>query len=91
MKMLAIEKYRNGTVYDFDSNSGISKSVENQIRKLSDTKGYVTIISWDNINNEPISFTYRNGNYIAYYVRGKKGYAEWTVRLSLKVMNYSTE
>lgn len=88
MKLIAIEKYGTGDVYSSADKRGITDTTEAQIHRLSKTKGEITLISWDSIYNEPVSFTYKNGNYTVYYERQESGYGEWTVRYSIGVMHF---
>ncbi len=90
MKMIAVEKYGTGSVYDFDSQNGLSDAVIKQIHLLSDTDGEITLTAWDTVNNEPKRFTYESDNYTVSYINDD-GKVEWNVRYGFRVMRFSKD
>ena len=65
MKMVAMEYYGGKTsIYDPMSESGLTNEALAKIGNVAPVSGEITLTGWDEENNIPLSFTYREGRYL---------------------------
>lgn len=102
MKMMSIEQYSSGgSIFDPKQSDGLIQGGGERLAALSDAPGTVTLTGWDQNAGEPLSFTYKEGNYIVMFRKnaeqttsaGNDAAAadednQWEVYLYLRVTNF---
>ena len=95
LKLVSIEYYgTNRTLYDASSETGLTDGALERIKTLTPVDGELTLTAWDDENNIPLSFTYREGLYLVEYKEvgnGDGSYGmngDWSVYYDLKVLEY---
>jgi hypothetical protein len=95
MKMVAMEYYGGKvSIYDPISENGLTDEALAKIEDVAPVKGEITLTGWDEENNIPLSFTYREGRYLVEYrdtgsgdgTYGMNG--DWSVYYNFKVLEY---
>ena len=93
----------NKSIYDPSNSTGLADGAAEDIADVSTRKGQVLLYAWDDKNNEPLMFEYRNGSYTVIYIadtytgktdeNGKVNHmmGRWDVKFSINVLNYDTE
>ncbi|MBO6008460.1 MAG: hypothetical protein J6P78_07870 [Lachnospiraceae bacterium] len=96
MKMVAMEYYGGKvSIYDPSAESGLTDEALAKIGNVAPVKGEITLTGWDEENNIPLSFTYREGRYLVEYrdigsgdgTYGMNG--DWSVYYNFKVLEYT--
>ncbi|MCR5740249.1 MAG: hypothetical protein K6G43_10585 [Lachnospiraceae bacterium] len=98
MKLVSLEYYGNGTsIYDPSSPNGLAEGAMERIMSLSPVKGELILAAWDEENNIPLSYTYREGRYLVEYKEighGDGSYGmngDWNVYYNVRIMEYKAE
>ncbi len=55
------------SIYDPTSGNGLAPGAADKIAEISTRDGIVTLYSWDDVNNVPLSFEYQKGLYSVVY------------------------
>ncbi|MCR5272940.1 MAG: hypothetical protein K6E13_08155 [Lachnospiraceae bacterium] len=89
MRLLSIESYGTyGNIYDATNRNGLADGVAEELAELSNEDGEVTLTAWNDEKNLPEQFSYKKGNYIAYYDADGDKYKTWKVCVQIGVLNY---
>lgn len=93
LKLVSIEYYgTNRTLYDASSETGLTDGALERIKTLTPVDGELTLTAWDDENNIPLSFTYREGLYLVEYKElgsgdGRYGMnGDWIVYYNFRIM-----
>lgn len=97
MKLVSVEYYgENSSIFDPSSEDGMARGAVSAIGTMVPVKGEIKLTGWDDENNIPLSFTYREGRYLVEYrdvgsgngTYGMNG--DWSVYYDFKVLEYTT-
>ncbi|MCR4901364.1 MAG: hypothetical protein K6A23_00780 [Butyrivibrio sp.] len=89
MRLLSIESYGLGnSIYDPTRKNGLAEGVAEEIAKLSKEEGEVTLTAWNEEENLPQQFSYKKGNYIAYYDSEGDKYKTWDIYIQIRLLNF---
>lgn len=97
LKLVSVEYYgKTGSIFDPSSDNGMADGAVSAIGSMVPVKGEIRLTGWDDENNIPLSFTYREGRYLVEYrdigtgdgTYGMNG--DWSVFYDFKVLEYTT-
>lgn len=93
IKLVSVEYYgTNRSIFDATSDNGMTSGALERIKTLTPVEGEFVLTGWDDENNIPISFTYREGQYLVEYRElgtgdGRYGMnGDWAVYYNCKIM-----
>jgi hypothetical protein len=96
MKLVSLEFYKGEeSLYDPSYENGIAPDALTRMKTMVPIKGEIILTGWDEENDIPLSFTYREGRYLVEYKELGSGdgtygmNGDWTVYYDLKVLEYS--
>lgn len=88
INLTSTEYYGQGrTIKDSKSSSGLRGEAEEQVRDLAHAYGELNITEWDSTGLDPVSFIYREGNYLVQYEQ-QEGKDRWKVSRLRVILNY---
>lgn len=91
LRMTGIEYYGRGTsMYDDDRTSGLEEAAEQQVLKLVEYEGSVSVLKHRGNMQLPTEMLYHEGPYLVYYYEGDDSSRNWEVYRAHDLFNLST-
>ncbi len=89
MKMKAVEQYGiGGIVYQPSARNGLAPGMEEELLKMADAEGELTLQAWDIPQNEAAAFTFRKDRYFVVFKLQEDGTGKWDSYYSFRLVSY---
>jgi hypothetical protein len=79
---------KGGALYDPTKTDGFCEGGLDAVRETSTMDGEIRLTGWNDSDNSPHSFTYREGNYYAEFTGTSRTESSWNVYFDWNVLHY---